>query len=100
MCFTSCYLIGVGDELTRAEARCVHCGAPGSIRDFLKEGQYCSPQCAEVNARKYAQLPAICLIFKAEPKMLNHFATIFMLIIVKVMYFSLKLVKELNMAIV
>jgi len=47
---------GTGDELTRAEARCVHCGAPGSIRDFLKEGQYCSPQCAEVNARKYVWL--------------------------------------------
>jgi len=44
---------GTSDEVTRAEARCVHCGAPGSIRDFLKEGQYCSPQCAEVNARKY-----------------------------------------------
>jgi len=43
---------GTSDELTRPEARCVHCGAPGSIRDFLKEGQYCSPQCAEVNARK------------------------------------------------
>jgi len=49
-------IAGIGDELTRAEARCVHCGAPGSIRDFLKEGQYCSPQCAEVNARKYVQL--------------------------------------------
>ena len=47
---------GTGDELTRPEARCVHCGAPGSIRDFLKEGQYCSPQCAVVNARKYVRV--------------------------------------------
>lgn len=48
------WLQGTGDELSRAvEARCVHCGAPGSIRDFLKEGQYCSPQCAVVSARKY-----------------------------------------------
>jgi len=60
MHLTVCYLAGMGDELIRAEARCVHCGAPGSIRDFLKEGQYCSPQCAEINAGKYAQLPC-CL---------------------------------------
>jgi len=65
---------GTADELTRAEATCVHCGAPGSIRDFLKEGQYCSPQCAVVSARKYVQLSHEVDFRARQPKMLSYFA--------------------------
>jgi hypothetical protein len=49
----SMYCSVAGGDSMKTESRCVHCGALRSIRDLLKEGRYCSPQCAEMNAKKY-----------------------------------------------